>query len=106
VSANDQAVSANDQSQVRCGGRSSTYPQLFGRALRATSGMRELGVGAGDRVALLLRNSLEFLEASIATVPLAASAVPINWPLPREDSGKIFKRRLREPYWAGRERAI
>jgi long-chain acyl-CoA synthetase len=26
--------------------------------------------------------------------------------LPREDSGKIFKRRLREPYWAGLERAI
>ncbi len=26
--------------------------------------------------------------------------------LPREDSGKIFKRRLRDPYWVGRERAI
>jgi long-chain acyl-CoA synthetase len=26
--------------------------------------------------------------------------------LPREDSGKIFKRRLRAPYWAGRDRAI
>jgi long-chain acyl-CoA synthetase len=26
--------------------------------------------------------------------------------LPREDSGKIFKRRLREPYWAERDRAI
>jgi long-chain acyl-CoA synthetase len=26
--------------------------------------------------------------------------------LPREDSGKIFKRRLREPYWAGPERRI
>jgi long-chain acyl-CoA synthetase len=26
--------------------------------------------------------------------------------LPREDTGKIFKRRLREPYWAGRERRI
>src|SRR5207245_344092 len=26
--------------------------------------------------------------------------------LPREDTGKIFKRRLREPYWAGREPAI
>ena len=25
---------------------------------------------------------------------------------PREDSGKIFKRRLREPYWSGRERTI
>ena len=26
--------------------------------------------------------------------------------LPREDSGKIFKRRLRDPYWAGLQRAI
>ncbi len=26
--------------------------------------------------------------------------------LPREDSGKIFKRKLREPFWEGRERAI
>ncbi len=26
--------------------------------------------------------------------------------LPREDSGKIFKRKLREPYWAGRGRVI
>ncbi|MFO1327960.1 MAG: AMP-binding protein [Rubrivivax sp.] len=26
--------------------------------------------------------------------------------LPREDSGKIFKRRLREPYWAGRSRRV
>lgn len=66
-------------SGVRCGARVSTYPDLFARALRATSGLHELGVGAGDRVALLLRNSLEFLEASIATVPLGASAVPINW---------------------------
>lgn len=26
--------------------------------------------------------------------------------LPREDSGKIFKRRLRDPYWAGKDRRI
>ena len=64
---------------VRCGERFLSYPQLFGHALRATTGLSELGVGAGDRVALLLRNSIEFLEASIATVPLGASAVPINW---------------------------
>lgn len=56
-----------------------TYPEVFGQALRATRGLSELGVGAGDRVALLLRNSIEFLEASIATVPLGANAVPINW---------------------------
>src|SRR5271165_4075375 len=68
-----------EQTGVRCGERFATYPELFGHALRATRGLSELGVGAGDRVALLLRNSIEFLEASIATVPLGASAVPINW---------------------------
>jgi long-chain acyl-CoA synthetase len=26
--------------------------------------------------------------------------------LPREDSGKIFKRKLREPFWAGRQTQI
>ena len=26
--------------------------------------------------------------------------------LPREDSGKIFKRKLREPYWAAAGRSI
>jgi long-chain acyl-CoA synthetase len=26
--------------------------------------------------------------------------------LPREDSGKVFKRRLREPYWQGAGRSI
>jgi long-chain acyl-CoA synthetase len=67
------------QSFVRCGQRSMSYPELFGSALRASRGLSELGVGAGDRVALLLGNSIEFLAASIATVPLGANAVPINW---------------------------
>jgi long-chain acyl-CoA synthetase len=68
-----------EQRGVRCGARFTTYPDLLGRSLRATRGLHQLGVGTGDRVALLLRNSIEFLEASIATVPLGASAVPINW---------------------------
>jgi long-chain acyl-CoA synthetase len=72
-------VAVQEQIGVRCGACFTTYPDLFDRALRATRALSELGVGAGDRVALLLRNSIEFLEASIATVPLGASAVPINW---------------------------
>ena len=72
-------MSSPGQIGVRCGERFATYEELFARALRATRGLSDLGVGAGDRVALLLRNSIEFLEASIATVPLGASAVPINW---------------------------
>jgi len=64
---------------VRCGERFSTYEEVFSGALRAAGALAGLGVGAGDRVALLLRNSIEFLQASVATVPLGASAVPINW---------------------------
>src|ERR1700736_3462044 len=76
---------------VRCGGRFTTYPELFARALRATRGLSELGVVAGDRVALLLRNSIEFLQASIATVPLGASAVPINWHWRGEEIAHVLR---------------
>src|SRR4029077_3499052 len=72
-------MSAAEEIGVRCGESSRSYPDLFARAPRLAAGLAELGVGAGDRVALLVRNSIEFLEASIATVPLGASAVPINW---------------------------
>ena len=32
--------------------------------------------------------------------------VALHESLPREDTGKIYKRRLREPYWAGRSRQV
>lgn len=80
-----------EQIGVRCGERFTSYPDLFGRALRATRGLHELGVGAGDRIALLLRNSIEFLEASIATVPLGASAVPINWHWRGEEIAHVLR---------------
>jgi long-chain acyl-CoA synthetase len=73
------AVAVEELCGVRCGARFTTYEDLYDRALRASRGLLELGVGAGDRVALLLRNSIELVEASIATVPLGAEKVPINW---------------------------
>src|ERR1700751_191681 len=72
-------MSAVEEIGVRCGESSRSYPELFGRALRLSAGFAGLGIGADDRIALLLRNSIEYLEASIATVPLGASSVPINW---------------------------
>jgi long-chain acyl-CoA synthetase len=32
--------------------------------------------------------------------------VTLHAQLPREDTGKIFKRKLRDPYWAGRSRRV
>ncbi len=54
-------------------------PELNDRAMRAAAGLRSLGVGPGDTIALLMRNDLEFFEASIAASALGAAPVPINW---------------------------
>src|SRR3954447_7828669 len=64
---------------VHSGERSVPYPEMFANAGRIARGLSRLGVGAGDSVALLLRNDIAFLEASLATVVLGANAVPINW---------------------------
>jgi len=47
----------------------------------------------------------EFLRERLAAYKVPR-VVTFHDELPREDSGKIFKRRLREPYWADRDRRI
>ena len=46
-----------------------------------------------------------FLRERLAGYKVPA-VVTFHDTLPREDTGKIFKRKLREPYWAGRERRV
>ena len=47
----------------------------------------------------------DFLRERIAGYKLPRS-VSFHAELPREDSGKIFKRKLRDPYWVGRTRRV
>lgn len=49
------------------------------RALRAATGLREIGVREGDTVALLMRNDHALFEAEMAAAALGAAPVPINW---------------------------
>jgi long-chain acyl-CoA synthetase len=49
------------------------------RAAGIAGGLRELGVGPGDRVAVVLRNDIAFLEISVAAGLVGASPVPVNW---------------------------
>ncbi len=64
---------------VYSGDRQYELDAIRQRALRAATGLAELGVGENDSVALLLRNDFAYLEASLATMPIGAYAVPINW---------------------------
>jgi long-chain acyl-CoA synthetase len=48
---------------------------------------------------------LNYLSGKIARYKLPRSIDFVD-ALPRDPNGKLYKRRLRDPYWAGQERAI
>lgn len=55
-----------------------TYAQLDDRGTRLAHALRELGIGKGDRVALLSTNHPCYLEALFACGLLGAVFVPLN----------------------------
>jgi len=61
------------------------YKQLRAEALYWQKRMVDEGIGSGDRVALLLYDSPEFIACFLAAVGLGAIAVPINTFLPSSD---------------------
>ena len=56
-----------------------TYGALSARANRLAHGMRALGIGPGDRVAIMLHNSHHYIELSAAFGHLGAVAVQIGY---------------------------
>jgi crotonobetaine/carnitine-CoA ligase len=55
-----------------------TYSDLWERSARVQGWMRRAGVKKGDRIAMLQRNSVDFLAAWIGLARVGAIAVPIN----------------------------
>ena len=55
-----------------------TYAALNQQANAAAAGLAQRGVGAGDRVAMLLSNRVEFITTLLATLRLGAIVVPIG----------------------------
>lgn len=49
---------------------------------------------------------MEFARSRIAHYKAPRSVDFRSAPLPRSASGKILRRELREPYWAGKERRV
>ena len=62
-------------------GRRFTYAELDERANRIAAALRSRGVGPGDRVALLMMNGVEYVEAYYGIAKLGAVMVPLNWRL-------------------------
>jgi long-chain acyl-CoA synthetase len=62
-------------------------------------------VPGADPGAELTGELLSFLEGRLARFKLPRS-IDYTTELPRDPNGKLYKRRLRDPYWAGRDRQI
>ncbi|MDO9336947.1 MAG: acyl-CoA synthetase [Caulobacter sp.] len=66
-------------STIWSGDRQRTQGEIQQRSLQAATGLESLGVGAGDTVALYLRNDFAFFEAGGAIGALGAYPVAVNW---------------------------
>ena len=61
------------------GERSLTYAELDSRVNRLANALIRRGVGRGDRVALMARNCIGYIEVELACARIGAIAVGMNW---------------------------
>jgi fatty-acyl-CoA synthase len=66
-----------------------TYAEFYERILRLAGFMRTKGIGEGDVVAVLMKNSPAFLEAAFAASHLGAVFLPVNFRLARDEVAYI-----------------
>ncbi len=71
-------------------GRRFTYAELDERANRVANAFAELGIEKGDRVALMLMNGVEFIEAFFGLAKLGAVVVPLNFRLTPQEMAFIL----------------
>jgi fatty-acyl-CoA synthase len=80
-----QARRHPDNIALACEDRSLSYGQLNARSNRLAHVMQGQGVEPGERVGLLARNCMEFVEVNMAAAKIGAITVALNWRLsPRE----------------------
>jgi acyl-CoA synthetase (AMP-forming)/AMP-acid ligase II len=68
-----------DQEMLVYGDRRQTYQDTITRAQRLATALATLGIGKGDRVAVLDTNSPRYIEAYFATSMLGGVFVPLNY---------------------------
>jgi benzoate-CoA ligase family protein len=63
---------------ISCGDDAVTYAGLYRRACAAGAALRELGVGAGDRVLLVMDDCVELPAIFLGAIRIGAVPVPVN----------------------------
>jgi fatty-acyl-CoA synthase len=84
------AYAIPDEVAIRFEGASITWAGLNSRIRQAAAGLARHGVGKGDRIAILMTNRPEFVEATLAANAVGAIAVPINFRLAPDEAAYIL----------------
>ena len=74
----DRALEHPNRLFLWCGDARRTYADVDAASDRVAGGLAELGIGPGDRIAVLSQNRIEFLELFFACAKLSAVIVPTN----------------------------
>ena len=73
------AANLPDKLALVHGERRLTWRELEGRINRLANGLKSLGIRSGDRVAYMLRNSIEWMESLAACNRIGAAAVFVSY---------------------------
>jgi long-chain acyl-CoA synthetase len=97
-------------------GREISFGELAAAADRYGRGLQAMGLRPGDSLVMMLPNGADLVSVFFAGLQAGLYIVVVNWnllprsidyldELPGDPNGKLYKRRLSEPYRVGHERA-
>src|ERR1700719_2942857 len=76
-----QVAERAEKIALRFGNEAVTYKDLDRRAIQIAHGLRERGIGPGDRIAYLGKNTLAYFEYFLGAMKARVITVPVNWRL-------------------------
>ena len=85
------AAERPDAPALDAGDRSVTFAELDARSSRVAHALAAAGVGAGDRVAFIDKNGLEWFEVTFGLAKLGAVNVSVNWRLAPPEMAQIIE---------------
>ncbi|MFD0901206.1 long-chain-fatty-acid--CoA ligase [Actinomadura sediminis] len=99
----ERARSHPDRIAYIAGDTQITYADFDRRVDRAAAALADAGVGAGDRVAVLDKNSLEYAEQLFGAARIGAVQVPVNYRLAPDEVAYIVNNARAKVFIVGPE---
>lgn len=87
----ERAELSPDARFVSCDGQAITFAEALLRARQAAAALADAGVRAGDKLAVMLPNGLEFLDLWFGSALLGAVLVPVNTGLVGEGLAHVLR---------------